>query len=101
MPGAPFTPAAPCPDPKVVSAGFAEPSLVFLTRTDLAMPDADGTAAFLKEQPCRIAFVESRSEADFLAAAKEKQLEPRLLSRVDGIAINGGRHLDIGVYLGQ
>jgi 4-amino-4-deoxy-L-arabinose transferase-like glycosyltransferase len=81
--------------------GFREPSLVFLTRTDLAMPDADGTAAFLKEQPCRIAFVESRSEADFLAAAKEKQLEPRLLSRVDGIAINGGRHLDIGVYLGQ
>jgi hypothetical protein len=45
--------------------------------------------------------VESRNEQEFLAGAQQEGFTPRLLSRVNGININGGRKLDIGVYLGQ
>jgi hypothetical protein len=82
-----------------VTAGYREPSLVFLTRTDLEMTDGAGAARFLRDGPCRVAFVESRQEADFLSAMGA-DVEPRLLSRVRGLNLNGGRRLDIGVYRG-
>jgi 4-amino-4-deoxy-L-arabinose transferase-like glycosyltransferase len=93
--------AAGCDIQGVATVGFREPSLVFLTRTDLAMPDARDAAAFVKDGPCRVAFVESRDEQAFLDSARGSGISPRLLSRVDGININGGRKLDIGVYVGQ
>jgi hypothetical protein len=93
--------AAGCDVQGMATVGFREPSLVFLTRTDLAMPGPREAASFLKEGPCRVAFVDGRDEQEFLAAAREAGTTPRLLSRVDGININGGRKLDIGVYLGQ
>jgi 4-amino-4-deoxy-L-arabinose transferase-like glycosyltransferase len=83
----------------MATAGFREPSLVFLTRTDLEMTDGAGAAAFLRQGPCRVAFVESRQEAAFLAAQGDAA-PPRLLSRVTGLNLNGGRRLDIGVYRG-
>ncbi len=49
---------------------------------------------------CRIAFVEKRLEAAFIASTIAAGTAPRLLSRVEGINLNGGRRLDIGVYLG-
>jgi 4-amino-4-deoxy-L-arabinose transferase-like glycosyltransferase len=93
--------AAGCQPQGMATVGFREPSLVFLTRTDLAMPDPKDAAAFIKEGGCRVAFVESRNEEDFQAGAREAGITPRLVSRVDGININGGRKLDIGVYVGQ
>ena len=88
-----------CPVAGMASAGFREPSLVFLTRTDLEMTDGAGAAAFLRRGPCRVAFVESRQEAAFLAGQGDAA-PPRLMSRVTGLNLNGGRRLDIGVYRG-
>lgn len=88
-----------CPVEGVATSGYREPSLVFLTRTDLEMTDGAGAARFLREGPCRVAFVEGRQEAAFLAAMGA-DLQPRLLSRVQGLNLNGGRRLDIGVYRG-
>jgi 4-amino-4-deoxy-L-arabinose transferase-like glycosyltransferase len=85
-----------CPQPLLATAGFREPSLVFLTRTDLLMTDGAGAARFLGEGSCRVAFVERRQEEAFTQAIG--QSAPRLLGRVDGVNINGGRRLDIGVY---
>ena len=89
--------AAPCSDPRIVTLGYREPSLVFLAGTDLAMasggPDA---AAFLGGPGCRIALVDSRLEPAFLGAAGPDA--PTLLRRVGGFNINGGRRTDIGVY---
>jgi 4-amino-4-deoxy-L-arabinose transferase-like glycosyltransferase len=73
------------------TAGYREPSLVFLTRTDLAMTDGAGAAKFLAAGPCRVAFVDKRDEAPLGAAAPAQ--------RVAGINLNGGRKLDIGVYV--
>lgn len=93
--------AAGCKPAGYVTAGYREPSLVFLTATDLEMTDGAGAAEFLKQGGCRAAFVEKRLEPAFIAATIESGSAPRLLSRVEGVNLNGGRRLDIGVYLGQ
>lgn len=92
--------AAGCPDPKVVTVGYREPSLVFLTSTDLAMaPDGAAAAAFLREPGCRIALVEKRFEAGFQAGLAQAALAPRLLATLRGFNLNGGRRLEIAVFV--
>jgi 4-amino-4-deoxy-L-arabinose transferase-like glycosyltransferase len=91
-----------CPMPQVVTVGYREPSLVFLVGTDLMMA-ADGTQAarFLTGQGCRVALVEQRFEQDFIAVISGQPSRPRLVTRVTGFNINGGRKLDIGVYTSE
>jgi 4-amino-4-deoxy-L-arabinose transferase-like glycosyltransferase len=89
-----------CPDPAVATLGYREPSLVFLTRTDLELVESGEEAArFLNEGPCRMVFVERRFEEAFRTAAGALALQPALATRVAGFNINGGRRLDIGAYV--
>jgi len=91
--------AAPgCADLAPATTSYREPSLVFLTRTDIAMLDAEQAAAFLRGAPCRVALVEARIEARFRAALGEGEIA-RVSERVQGINLNGGRKLDIGLYV--
>ncbi len=91
-----------CADPRIVTVGYREPSLVFLTRTDLAMaPDGAAAAAFLNEPGCRIAFVEARFADGFQKAIAEAALTPRLLTTLRGFNLNGGRKLEIAVFVRQ
>ncbi len=85
-------------DPATV--GYREPSLVFLTQTDLLMTDAKGAASFLDAEPCRVVFIDAKSESEFLSALAQKP-SPHLVTRVRGINLNGGKPLDIGVYIGK
>lgn len=90
--------AAPgCADLAPASTSYREPSLVFLTRTDLKMFDAEQAAAFLREAPCRVALVEGRIEERFRTALGDAPAQ--VVERVQGVNINGGRKLDIGLYL--
>ncbi|MGF7052403.1 4-amino-4-deoxy-L-arabinose transferase-like glycosyltransferase [Bosea sp. OAE752] len=91
--------AAGCADPAVITLGYREPSLVFLTGTDLAMA-AGGTqaAAFLDQPGCRVAFVESRFAGEFDAALAASPVKPRLLTTIEGFNLNGGRKLSISVF---
>lgn len=92
--------AAGCDTPALATAGYREPSLVFLTRTDLRLTMGGDAANFLSSgQGCRIAFVESREEPAFRSALAAKPAGETLLTRVKGVNINGGRMLDIGVYV--
>jgi 4-amino-4-deoxy-L-arabinose transferase-like glycosyltransferase len=93
--------AAPCRPQALATAGYREPSLVFLGGTSLQMTDGAGAAAFLSGGGCRVAFVEGRLEAAFTAAAAAAGTVPRLVGRVQGINLNGGRRMDIGVYAQQ
>jgi 4-amino-4-deoxy-L-arabinose transferase-like glycosyltransferase len=89
-----------CSQLQVATTQYREPSLVFLVGTDLVMTTGDGAAAFLKRGSCRLAFVTGRDEASFqqtVGGAGDIQL----LERVAGVNLNGGRPLDIGVYLRQ
>ena len=83
----------------VGTLGYREPSLVFLTGTNLAMLDSPAEAsAFLKQNGCSIVFVDSRFEADFRAGNERLGQQPALSTRVSGFNINSGRRVDIGVY---
>lgn len=88
----------------VVTSGFHEPSYIFLEGTGTQIISAQGAAQFLydglraQEASCRIAAVESRQEARFLAAAEEIGLVVVARKRVDGLNINGGDEVDIALY---
>ena len=90
-----------CASPDVVTTGFHEPSFIFLQGTDTHIVPPDEAAAFLAQDQaggCRIAVIESREEEAFMGAAKAIGLVPQAVSRVDGLNINGGKQLDIGIY---
>lgn len=87
-----------CSKYSAASVGFNEPSLVFLTGTDLLLTQAEAAARFVQSGPCRVAFVDVRGEAAFKAALAPSA-SVILASRVQGLNLNGGRKLDMGVYL--
>jgi 4-amino-4-deoxy-L-arabinose transferase-like glycosyltransferase len=101
-----------CPKLSVMTAGYREPSLVFLTSTNLLMGSGAEAAQFLHNgmvqvgavramlvQPdvCRVAFVANREKAAFDAEILKLGLKPRLVTTVSGFNINSGRKLDIAV----
>ncbi|GEP03648.1 ArnT family glycosyltransferase [Methylobacterium oxalidis] len=89
----------PCPDPRVASLGYREPSLVFLIGTDLAMLDSGAQALdFLRAGGCRLVFVEARFAADLAAAAPVAAPLPAPAGQVSGFNINGGKRLDLTAY---
>jgi 4-amino-4-deoxy-L-arabinose transferase-like glycosyltransferase len=88
-----------CANPIYVSAGYNEPSLVFLTDTEIDLTDGASAAGTFGQPGCRIAFIESRHEAAFTSALQPVAEKPALRTRVRGININSGRQLDIGVYV--
>lgn len=89
---------------QVVTAGFHEPSFIFLEGTGTRIISPAGAAEFLakagagSQATCRVAAIESREEAAFLAEAKEIDLVPEVRIRVDGLNINGGDEVDIALY---
>ena len=96
-----------CTAPDFATVGYREPSLVFLTSTNLLMAKPGEAAAFLERDGvgCRIAFVEKAFESEFLAALTGKTA-PALASRVRGVNINAAvdkqgklRVLDMAVYV--
>jgi 4-amino-4-deoxy-L-arabinose transferase-like glycosyltransferase len=91
--------AIPCTGPVYASAGYNEPSLVFLTDTEIDLTDGKSAASIFSQPGCRIAFVESRHEIAFRAAIDATADKPALRTRVTGINVNSGRTLDIGVYV--
>lgn len=92
--------AVACPGPQVITVGYREPSLVFLVGTDLRM-GADGTAAaaFLREPGCRVALVEGRFLDGFRQALAASGQNPRLLTTISGFNLNGGKRLDMSVFV--
>lgn len=88
-----------CADPAVMTLGYREPSLVFLTGTDLAMASSGAEVAnFLNQPGCRIAFVEARFADPFQKALAGLPAKPRLVTTIDGFNLNGGKLLSIAVY---
>jgi 4-amino-4-deoxy-L-arabinose transferase-like glycosyltransferase len=89
---------------QIVTAGFHEPSFIFLEGTETRIISPKGAAEFLansgkeKTENCRVAAIESREEEAFLTAAKELGLVPKARKRVDGLNINGGDEVDIALY---
>lgn len=90
--------AVSCEKPAYATAGYNEPSLVFLTDTEIDLTDGAKAATIFASPGCRIAFIERRHEARFQAGLQAVAEKPGLRTRVSGININSGRVVDIGVY---
>ncbi|MGO4524085.1 ArnT family glycosyltransferase [Microvirga sp. 2MCAF35] len=89
----------PCAEPQVGTLGYREPSLVFLTGTNLEMIDSGAEAsAFLTQGGCRVVFVEKRYEGEFRTENERLKQQPTLSTRIQGFNINSGRRVDIAVY---
>jgi hypothetical protein len=82
----------------VATAGYHEPSLVFLVGTDIVHTTGPGAAEFLNAGGCRFAFVESHQERSFGQRAEALGLRYASGPRVEGINISGGRRVSIAVF---
>ncbi|HLH90693.1 MAG TPA: glycosyltransferase family 39 protein [Xanthobacteraceae bacterium] len=89
---------AKCDVPQVATAGYHEPSLVFLAGTGLKHTDGAGAAEFLKPGGCRFAFVEARDERSFALRADALGVRYAKGMRVEGINVSGGQPIAVTVY---
>jgi hypothetical protein len=87
-----------CPQPLAASAGYHEPSLIFLAGSSTRLTDAAGAADFLNGGDCRFAFVEARQERAFAQQAESIGLHYSPAGRIDAINMASGRPITIAVY---
>ena len=87
-----------CPNPGVVTAGFHEPSLVFLAGANVNPGTGSTAADFLIGGPCRFALVDSRQERSFVQRADAIGLRYAPGPRIEGFNINGGTAVTIAIY---
>jgi 4-amino-4-deoxy-L-arabinose transferase-like glycosyltransferase len=87
-----------CRRPLAASAGYEEPSLVFLAGTETRLTDAASAADFLNGGACRFAFIESRQERTFALRAEAVGLQYTRGPRVDGYNVSTGRPISIAVF---
>jgi 4-amino-4-deoxy-L-arabinose transferase-like glycosyltransferase len=87
-----------CSDPGVVTAGFYEPSLVFLAGTSINFGIGTTAADFLNGGPCRFAFIDNRQERSFVQRADAIGLRYEPGPRIEGFNINAGEIITIATY---
>jgi len=87
-----------CPQPVAASAGFEEPSLIFLAGTDTHLTDASGAADFLLQGVCRFAFVDTRQERAFALRAEAIGLRYDRGPAIEGFNISDGQSVNIAVF---
>jgi len=88
---------APCA-PLAASAGYEEPSLVFLAGTKTHLTDAAGAADFLLPGGCRFAFVEARQQRALALRAEAIGLRYNRGPLVEGYDISIGKPVSIAVF---
>jgi len=88
-----------CVNPVVASAGFHEPSLVFLAGTRTRLVDGASAAEVLRQGDCRLAVIESRHDRAFAQRAERIGLRYSLRGRLDNsFNINGGKPISFAIY---
>jgi 4-amino-4-deoxy-L-arabinose transferase-like glycosyltransferase len=88
-----------CRNPVVASAGFHEPSLVFLAGTRIRLVDGGVAAEILRQGECRVAVIESRHQRAFAQRAERIGLRYSLRGELENsFNINGGRSITFSIY---
>ena len=90
--------AASCSEPKIVSTGFFEPSLVFYTGSGIQMTRPEKAADFLAEGGCRVAFVEGRRQSIFNQRVDDIGLELDVQEEIRGFNLGNWRKVRIRVF---
>jgi 4-amino-4-deoxy-L-arabinose transferase-like glycosyltransferase len=87
-----------CVGPVAASAGFHEPSLVFMVGTSTVLTNGSGAADFLLQGSCRFALVEWREERAFAQRAEAIGLRYNVGPRIDGYNFSQGRSVSIAIF---
>ncbi len=87
-----------CVGPRAASAGFHEPSLVFMVGTQTLLTDGSGAADFLRQGSCRFALVEQRQERVFAQRAEAIGLRYELAARIEGYNYSQGREVSVAIF---
>jgi MFS family permease len=87
-----------CPEPAIISAGYVEPGLLFLSNLKLDFSDGDTAADFLNEGTCRVAFVEERQLASFRQRAEDLGLELADRGGTFGYNLGNGRWVRLRLF---
>lgn len=87
-----------CTHPIAASAGYGEPSLVFLAGTETRFTDASAAADFLHEGGCRFAFIETHQELAFAQRAGAIGLHYEPGPRVEAFNLSKGQPITIAVF---
>ncbi|MBK5957143.1 glycosyl transferase [Rhodoplanes elegans] len=90
-----------CDQVLAATAGYHEPSLVFLVGTDVRHVSGAGAADFLaRGGRCRYAFVEKGHERAFVQRADAIGLRYAQGIRIDGVNFSSGRAVSIQTFVG-
>jgi 4-amino-4-deoxy-L-arabinose transferase-like glycosyltransferase len=90
---------APCADPALATAGFDEPSLIFLGGTSTIRTDGGGAANFLREGGCRVAFVERQEQRAFADRAASFGLSTVRIAELRGFDYSNWRRVSFIVLI--
>nr|WP_269930431.1 glycosyltransferase family 39 protein [Aminobacter sp. HY435] len=94
-----FEQLKPCPSSRLVSAGYHEPSLVFLAGTQTLLTDGAGAAAALTADPaCGIAVVGASENKQFLAAVPNAAVGVREIGSIEGMNYSKGEPRALTFY---
>ena len=85
----------------ITSAGYHEPSLVFLLKGNVLLSKPHEAAIFMAEGKKNISLIEKSSLGEFLEATKELNLKIKIVDTVRGYNIAKGRHVEINIFENQ
>ncbi len=84
--------------PPLATAGYSEPSLVFLTSTTTRLGRGTNAATFLAETPDGVVIAESKRREEFLAEAARLGLAVESFGTVSGLNYSRGADTEITLY---
>jgi len=85
----------------VASAGYHEPSLVFILNGNVLLSTPNEVAIFMAEGPNNIGLIEDSSLNEFLEFTKDLNLEVINKETVKGFNIAKGKHIKIHIFTNQ
>jgi 4-amino-4-deoxy-L-arabinose transferase-like glycosyltransferase len=89
----------PCDTTVLASAGFEEPSLVFLVGTNTVLTTVDGVANHLLGDPsCAMGLVMVQQEARLQNMLAAQGKSANRVAEIDGINYSSGQHVSLGLY---
>ncbi len=93
-----FRAVAPCPDSRLVSAGFSEPSLIFLTAANTELTNGADAARRLQQDDCAVAAIADSQQASFQKAFSGSPRQPVELGRIESLNFSKGRPVATILY---
>ena len=79
----------------LISIGYHEPSLIFLTGTDTYLTDIEGGVSKLKERSHNLALIDRSQLQDFRTKAKSMSLKTKVIKTFDSFNYSKGRVLTL------